>query len=193
MFPVVKKFDETRRTFMNDFSGRPMVMMRFSEMYLMNAEANYMLGGANITKAVASLNVIRQRAAYRVPTDGDRIPKGQFRVTAATQAAANAANAAAMALTPGQIALLSVPNNTTTLTADICGMDLILDEYTREYYGDPRRWYDLVRTQQLVRRAKLYNARAKPNVQDYHMRRPIPQGLIDAVLTGPKYPQNNLY
>ncbi|WP_460693935.1 RagB/SusD family nutrient uptake outer membrane protein [Mucilaginibacter puniceus] len=193
MFPCVKKFDDTRRTDRNDMSGRPLVFLRFSEIYMMNAEANYMLGGANISKAVASLNVIRQRAAYRVPADGDRIPKGQFRVTAGNMAALNAANAAEMALTPAQIALLSVPNNTTTLTPDICGMDLILDEYTREYYGDPRRWYDLVRTQQLVRRAKLYNARAKPNIQDYHMRRPIPQGLIDAVLTGPKYPQNNGY
>lgn len=193
MFPTVKKFDELRRIQMNDFSGRPIVMLRFSEMYMINAEANYMLGGANITKAVTSLNVIRQRSAYRVPADGDRIPKSQFRVTSANMGVLNAANAAAMALTPAQIALLSVPNNTTTLTADICGMDLILDEYTREYYGDPRRWYDLVRTQQLVRRAKLYNARAKPNIQDYHMRRPIPQDLINAVLTGPVYPQNNGY
>ena len=193
MFPAVKKFDELRRTFMNDMSGRPLVFLRFSEMYLINAEANYMLGGTNISKAVTSLNVIRQRAAYRVPADGDRIPKGQFSVTPATMGAANTANATAMALTPAQIALLSVPNNTTSLTADICGMDLILDEYTREFYGDPRRWYDLVRTQQLVRRAKLYNDRAKPNVQDYHMRRPIPQDLINAVLTGPTYPQNNGY
>ena len=193
MYPAVKKFDELRRTYMNDMSGRPLVFLRFSEMYLINAEANYMLGGANVTQAVASLNVIRQRAAYRVPADGDRIPKGQFRVTSANMATFNAANAAAMALTPGQVALLSVPNNTTVTSADICGMDLILDEYTREYYGDPRRWYDLVRTQQLVRRAKLYNAKAAPNVQDYHMRRPIPQAQINAVLTGPKYPQNNGY
>jgi len=191
MYPTVKKFDELKRTYMNDFSGRPEVMLRFSEMYMINAEANYMLG--NAAAAAASLNVIRQRAAYRVPADGAHIPKGQFSVTAATQATANATNAAAMALTPAQVALLSVPNNTTTLTPDICGMDLILDEYTREYFGDPRRWYDLVRTQQLVRRVKLYNAKGGPNVQAFHMRRPIPQGQIDAVLTGPAYPQNNGY
>jgi starch-binding outer membrane protein, SusD/RagB family len=106
----------------------------------------------------------------------------------------NTANALANQLTPGEIALLSVPNNTTDFTnKDICGMDVILDEYTRENYGEARRWYDLVRTQQLVRRVKLYNAPAAPNVQAYHMRRAIPQGLIDQVLTGPKYPQNNGY
>jgi hypothetical protein len=191
MYPTVKKFDDTRRIAMNDFSGRPEVMLRFSEMYLINAEANYMLGNAGL--AVNAINVLRTRAAFRTPADGAHIPKSQFSVTAANQAAMNAANVAANQLTPAQVALMSIPNNTTTLTKDICGMDVILDEYTREFFGDPRRWYDLVRTQQLVRRVKLYNVRGAPNVQTYHMRRPIPQGEIDAVLTGPKYPQNNGY
>lgn len=190
VFPTVKKFDENRRIGQNNFSGRPIVLMRFSEVYLMNAEANYMLG--NTSAAATSLNVIRQRAAYRNPADGAHIPASQFSVTAATQAAANAANAAAMALTPAQLAQLAIPNNTSS-ASPLCGMDLILDEYTREYFGDPRRWYDLVRTQQLVRRVQMYNANGGPNVKPYHMRRPIPQTLIQAVLSGPPYPQNNGY
>jgi len=190
VFPTVKKFDETGRTYMNDFSGRPIVLLRFSEVYLMNAEANYMLGNTNA--AATSLNVIRQRAAYRVPADGAHIPKGQFSVTAATQGTANAANALAMTLTPAQMAQLAIPNNTTPGSGP-CGMDLILDEYSREFFGDPRRWYDLVRTQQLVRRVKMYNANGASNVQPFHMRRPIPQSLIDAVSSGPAYPQNNGY
>jgi hypothetical protein len=190
-FPTVKKFDDPRRTGILDFSGRPIVLLRFSEVYLMNAEANYMLG--NVSAAATSLNVIRQRAAYRTPADGNFVAKNQFSVTAATQAAANATNAAAMALTPAQLAQLAVPNNTTGTTPNICGMDLILDEYTREFYGDPRRWYDLVRTQQLVRRNKIYNAAGGPNVQSFNARWPIPQSLINNVLSGPKYPQNNGY
>jgi len=190
-FPTVKKFDDPKRTRPNDFSSRPIILMRFSEVYLMNAEANYMLG--NVANATASLNVIRQRAAYRTPADANFVAKNQFSVTAATQAAANAANAAAMALTPAQIGLLSIPNNTTNTTPNSCGMDLILDEYSREFYGDPRRWYDLVRTQQLVRRNKIYNAAGGPNVQSFNARWPIPQNLIDRVLSGPKYPQNNGY
>src|SRR6185312_9942252 len=190
-FPTVKKFDDPKRTRPNDFSSRPIILMRFSEVYLMNAEANYMLG--NVANATASLNVIRQRAAYRTPADANFVAKNQFSVTAATQAAANAANAAAMALTPAQIGLLSIPNNTTNTTPNSGGMDLILDEYSREFYGDPRRWYDLVRTQQLVRRNKIYNAAGGPNVQSFNARWPIPQNLIDRVLSGPKYPQNNGY
>lgn len=104
----------------------------------------------------------------------------------------NSANAAAMQLTGTQLAQLSVPNNT-TVGSGPCGMDLILEEYSRELYGDPRRWYDLVRTNQLVRRVKMYNPIGGPNIQTYHTRRPIPQTLINNVLTGPTYPQNNGY
>ncbi len=189
VFPTVKKFDDPLRTGILDFSSRPIALMRFSEVYLMNAEANYMLG--NTTVAAASLNTLRQRAAYRTPADGLFIPKNKFRVTAATMGADNAANAAAMALTPAQLAQLSVPNTTSGST--LCGMDLILEEYSRELYGDPRRWYDLVRTQQLVRRVKMYNALGAPNIQAYHTRRPIPQSLINNVLSGTPYPQNNGY
>jgi len=194
IYPSVKKFEDPNRTGILDFSGRPMVMMRFSEIYLMNAEANYMLGtGAGAIAAANDLNVLRTRAAYRVPADGNFIPKGEFSVTAATQATANAANAIANQLTAQQVALLSVPNNTTSTSPNICGMDVILDEYSRELYGDPRRWYDLVRTKQLTRRVKLYNPNAVNNIQDYMSRRPIPQVLIQSVLTGPTYPQNNGY
>jgi len=190
VFPNVKKFDDPNRTGILNFSSRPVVLLRFSEVYLMNAEANYMLG--NISAAAASLNVIRQRAAYRTVADGQMTAASQFSVTAANMGSANAANAAAMALSPAQLAQLNLPNNTTAGTG-LCGMDLILDEYSREFYGDPRRWYDLVRTGQLVRRVKMYNSIGGPNVQPYHARRPIPQSLIQNVLSGTPYPQNNGY
>jgi len=190
IFPTVKKFDDPKRTGILDFSSRPIILMRFSEVYLMNAEANYMLG--NVTNAAASLNVLRQRAAYRTVNDALSVAASAAHVTSANAAAVNAANAAAMALTPAQLAQLAIPNNTTN-TSTLCGMDLILEEYSRELYGDPRRWYDLVRTQQLVRRNQMYNVTGGPNVQAYHMRWPIPQSLINSVLSGPAYPQNNGY
>jgi hypothetical protein len=189
IFPTVKKFDDPKRTGTGDFSSRPIILMRFSEVYLMNAEANYMLG--NIGAAADMLNIIRKRSAYRTPDDAQYIAKSSISVTASSMAAVNAANIAAMALTPAQIAQLAIPNSKDPAT--VCGMDLILDEYSRELYGDPRRWYDLVRTQQLVRRNKMYNIAGGPNVQEYHTRWPIPQNLINNVLSGPKYPQNNGY
>jgi len=190
-WPTVKKFDETRRTRLNDKSARPKVQMRFSEVYLLNAEANYMLG--NTANAAASLNVLRRRGGYRNPADGDRIPKHAFRVTTANMAAANAANMTAMELTPTQLAQLAVPYDRTAGTA-LNGLDLILDEYSRELFGDERRWYDLSRTRYLVRRAKMYRTGlTATNVKDDYMRRAIPQSLINSVLSGPKYPQNNGY
>lgn len=195
-WPTIKKFDDTRRTRLNDKSARPVVLMRFSEVYLINAEANYMLN--NIANAVTSLNVLRRRAGYRNPADGARIPAHAFRVTTANMAAANAVNMAANELSPAEITQLNIPYNRSSVAPFVQnGLDLILDEYSRELYGDPRRWEDLVRTRYLVRRVKMYKAQTAPqsitNIQDYHMRRPIPQSLINSVLTGPTYPQNNGY
>ncbi|MEM6629470.1 MAG: RagB/SusD family nutrient uptake outer membrane protein [Bacteroidota bacterium] len=70
-------------------------------------------------------------------------------------------------------------------------IDFILDERGRELAGEMHRWADLVRTQKLVERVRLYNIQAAPNIQDFHVLRPIPQNHIDAV--GGEYGQNPGY
>ncbi|MCX2454125.1 RagB/SusD family nutrient uptake outer membrane protein [Pedobacter sp. PLR] len=72
----------------------------------------------------------------------------------------------------------------------IPGLDFILDERSRELCGEQLRWLDLVRTNKLESRLKLYNEEAKGNVKPFHNLRPIPQSQIDATTTGPRYPQN---
>jgi hypothetical protein len=72
-------------------------------------------------------------------------------------------------------------------------LDFILDERSREFYGECQRWYDLVRTQSLIRRTQQYNAEGGPNIQPFEDLRPIPQTEIDLVTTGPKFPQNPGY
>lgn len=64
-FPVVKKFDDVSRAAanFNDPSTRPVSLYRFSDVYLLAAEA-YFKAGDNIN-AAAMLNVVRQRAAFR--------------------------------------------------------------------------------------------------------------------------------
>lgn len=65
------------------------------------------------------------------------------------------------------------------ITAAQLNLDFILDERARELNGEHQRWFDLVRTKQLVTRVKKYNTLGAPNIKDYHMLRPIPQTQID--------------
>lgn len=80
-----------------------------------------------------------------------------------------------------------------TITAADVTVDFILDERSREFFGEWMRWHDLVRTRSLVRRVKLWNQEAAPYIQDFHMLRPIPQSQIDRVTDGPAFPQNTGY
>ncbi|GAB3549234.1 RagB/SusD family nutrient uptake outer membrane protein [Spirosoma fluminis] len=159
IFPALKKFmDPSRGANFNDPSTRPVVLYRFSDVYLTGAEAYLKAGDA--TKAAELLNVVRRRASFRKTNT----------------AAQNATAATAM-----------------TITAADVTVDFILDERSREFFGEWQRWHDLVRTRSLVRRVKAWNPEAAPYVQDYHMLRPIPQTQIDRVVEGPKFPQNPGY
>lgn len=151
-FPALKKFDDPNRPSVNDPSSRPVVLFRFSEIYLIAAEAAYKLN--DLTTAANMINVLRTRAAYRT-------------IGMPANAVAN------MQIAPAQVTL-----------------DFILDERTRELYGESLRWWDLTRTQSLIRRVKLYNAEAAPNIQDFMTLRPIPQTEINLVTQGPPIQQN---
>ncbi|RIV25141.1 RagB/SusD family nutrient uptake outer membrane protein [Fibrisoma montanum] len=93
---------------------------------------------------------------------------------ATNTAAQNTAAAAALTITPAQATI-----------------DFLLDERTRELYGEYVRWQDLVRTQTLKTRLERYNP--TPGFRDFHVLRPIPQSQIDLTTTGPKFPQNPGY
>ena len=69
IYPSMKKYDDQTRLVVNDPSDRPFIMFKFSELYLIAAEAA-LKGGATLADAADMLNVLRQRAAYR-PTNSD--------------------------------------------------------------------------------------------------------------------------
>jgi len=70
-------------------------------------------------------------------------------------------------------------------------LDFMMDERARELAGEYNRWMDLRRPgkQFFLDRIKQYNPYARPNIQDKHYFRPIPQRQINGV-TGTPYPQN---
>jgi len=70
-------------------------------------------------------------------------------------------------------------------------IDFILDERSRELFGEDKRWFDLKRTGKLVERVRKYNLEASPNIQDYHTLRPIPANQI--IRTSNDYGQNPGY
>lgn len=63
-FPSVRKFDDSTRQDLNDYSDRPYILFRFAELYLIAAEAA-IKGGATAQDAANMINVLRTRAARK--------------------------------------------------------------------------------------------------------------------------------
>lgn len=123
-----------------------------------------------IVYRLAGTFLIAAEALYEM---GDVADAVQYMNAVRERAAYPTGNAAAMDINAGQLSL-----------------DFILDERARELCGETTRWLDLVRTHQLVERVQQHNPPAAPNIQPFDVLRPIPQSQIDAVTTGPAYPQN---
>jgi hypothetical protein len=148
----------------NATSTRPFKIAKFSELYLIAAEAAVKGASTVAGKSARDLvNVIRARA-------------GKWKFSNANNAPLVADNSAAMmAATPA--------------TIDI---NYILAERSREYFGEGKRWFDLIRTQKWGELAGTYEI-AGPTYGDHtpqtftrtiepkYYLRPIPQGQIDGM------------
>jgi hypothetical protein len=72
--------------------------------------------------------------------------------------------------------------------------EFLTEERERELIGEQHRWLDLKRWGILVERVKQHNPQAAPNIQDFHVLRPIPQNQIDrADGLAASFPQNAGY
>jgi starch-binding outer membrane protein, SusD/RagB family len=64
-FPNLRKFNDSTRADLNDYSDRPFILFRFSDLYLIAAEAAFK-GGATMQDAADMINVLRTRAALKL-------------------------------------------------------------------------------------------------------------------------------
>ena len=163
-YPSLKKFqDNARATGFNGLEGgKDRIVYRLGETYLIAAEAAFGLGQAAV--AAQNINVLRVRAAC------DPTP-----ATAPKLCATSHKNDPAIMVGAGQMSL-----------------NFIMDEREREMSGEFTRWDDLRRPGKdfFLTRIRTWNPYARPNIQDKHYLRPIPQQQIQGV-TGPApYPQN---
>ncbi|MBS1604347.1 MAG: RagB/SusD family nutrient uptake outer membrane protein [Bacteroidetes bacterium] len=73
------------------------------------------------------------------------------------------------------------------IQASDLSQDFILDERSRELCGQMTRWWDLVRTHQLLVRVRAHNSDGRANIVARDTLRPIPQGQMQSVTSGPAY------
>ena len=147
----------------NAGSTRPYNIAKFSELYLVAAEAAVEGAATQAGKSARDLvNVLRARA-------------GRWTYSNAEYQEVDRDFSAEMTAT-------------TPATIDI---NYILDERSREFYGEGYRWFDLVRTQKWNEYADSYvicGGKGDHNPQTYsrtieafHYLRPIPQGQLDGM------------
>ena len=153
----------------NGGSPRPWNVAKFSEFYLIGAEAAVKLG--NQAQAREWVNVLRARAGKQTFNQNDNVPVSVDK------------SAEMVAATPA--------------TIDI---DFILDERSREFWGEGYRWFDLVRTQKWAERAGTYRIAGsgytdkdletvKRDIPAGYYIRPIPQGQLDGMEMTPEEKQ----
>jgi starch-binding outer membrane protein, SusD/RagB family len=173
---LVKHIDPIRITSTpNEERGvRNGILARLAETYLIGAEAYGRKG--NYPKALEYVNKIRQRAAYRInefrnPATWmyDGSVKGDVSDTYVNMTATDA--------------LFTTNAPSENYPAGVNSTEerfihFMLNERTREMLGEFGRWEDLVRTELLYSRTKLFNKDAT-SLMPYHKLRPIPQQQID--------------
>jgi hypothetical protein len=145
----------------NGGSPRPWSVAKFSEFYLIAAEAAVKLGDNENAKKY--VNVLRERAGKQTYCVNKRAPQtADF-------------SKEMVAATPATITI-----------------DFILDERSREFWGEGYRWFDLVRTQKWTERASVYHIAGSgytdKDLEEVHRDipvnyyiRPIPQGQLDGM------------
>jgi hypothetical protein len=142
---------------------------RLDETYLIIAEAYGRKGDYNT--ALTYVNVLRKRSAYKA--NEERSPQiWQFMGGPNNLADTQTPNLATMTLFTTNAPSELYPATVTSTPARF--IHFMLNERTRELCGEFYRWEDLVRTETLYDRTKLYNPDISGSFAQFHKLRPIP-------------------
>lgn len=205
-FASLSKYIDGSREAVADVIGyRDGILARLGDTYLTAAEI--CIRQEQYDKALTYINVVRQRAAYkqgenrRAYTDGGAAysqegnptgyasfgnsnsfyPENSYyesnNIVVTTDATDLTVSSFAN-LPAEDEAIIQTLGYSSTYDRALC---FLLNERSRELMGEFYRWEDLSRTKTLIDRAKAFNVKAAPNIQERHNLRPIPQTHLDAI------------
>ena len=196
-FVSLSKYEDGSRTAVKANGNRDGVLARTGETYLIKAEALVRQG--KYQDAIGVVNILRARAEFNDNelrehhVDGGQAASGVDEDNNAytnqnsyyeslnipyTTAATSLQIASYNTLPQEDEAILSKLGVASEYDRML---NFILNERSRELYGEFLRWVDLSRTKTLIQRAKAFNAEVT-SVEERHYLRPIPQSFIDGLL-----------
>jgi starch-binding outer membrane protein, SusD/RagB family len=206
-FPALSKWLDGSRPAVAATAGRrDGIYARVAETYLIKAEA--LIRQNKYTDAITVINIIRARAQFRDGENRAAYRDGGAAVLTNSSAPLNAAGVLinsycnlnsyyeslnipettgasdiTTGITPSNLpavdeAIITTLGYTSDYDRMMC---FLLNERSRELYGELFRWEDLARTKTLIERAKTYNEGSVAALQEKHYVRPIPQTFLDAI------------
>jgi hypothetical protein len=206
-FPALSKWLDGSRIAVTATAGRrDGVYARVAETYLIKAEA--LIRQNKYDEAITVMNIVRARAQFKDGENRVAYRDGGAAVLANSNAPLNAngvlinsyctsnsyyesldipgttaASDITTGITPASLpavdeAIITTLGYTSDYDRMMC---FLLNERSRELYGELFRWEDLARTKTLINRAKAFNEGSLAAIQEKHYVRPIPQTFLDAI------------
>jgi len=207
-YPALNKYLDGSRIAVAATAGRrDGIFARVAETYLIKAEA--LIRQNKYAEAITVMNIVRARAQFKASEDRAAYRDGGAAVLTNSNAPKNADGTLINSYSTSNSYYESLNIPTTTTATDITTgitptglpavdeaiitklglssaydrmMCFLLDERSRELYGELFRWEDLARTKTLLKRARTFNEGSLASIQDKHYLRPLPQTFLDNIL-----------
>jgi hypothetical protein len=208
-FPSLNKWIDGSRTAVAATAGRrDGIFARVAETYLIKAEA--LIRQNKYAEAITVMNIVRARAQFKASENRSAYKDGGAAVLTNSNAPKNADGTLVNSYATSNSYYESLNIPVTTFATDLVSgytsanlpavdeaiitklglssaydrmMCFLLNERSRELYGELFRWEDLARTKTLLSRARTFNEGAVAAIQEKHYLRPLPQTFLDNIYT----------